>query len=185
MRILVTVLASMIASQAFATDTGFEAGNTFTVKQYHGTVSVMCMAPNDHGNYIYACHSEDFQPGLSAKFVTAPGVDADHVTLTSMWEGGKTVTKDAAFDSVSGKSGRAFNLWISTLLQRPLLDQGTNIIHYALSKNGKIQSEGGFIATVKALPDSQCSHQTLIESGNCQNLAWMCERYFNEVAQCE
>lgn len=175
----------LCVSPAFAVDTGFEAGNAFTSKQYHGTVSVMCMAPNDHGSYFYACHAEAFQPGESAKFVTAPGTDADHVTLTSTWEGGKTVTKDTGFDSASGKSSRAFNLWISTLLQRPLLDLGTNKIHYVLSKNGKTQSEGDFTATVQALPDSQCSHQALVESSSCQNMAFMCQRYFDEVAQCE
>jgi hypothetical protein len=190
-RTLMTVLCLISISQlaalsAGAMDAGFETGNSFTAREFLGQVSVMCMAPDDHSSYFYACDTDGLDPSLTAKFVTAPGTDADHVTLSSTWENGKTVTKDTGFDSANGKSTKAFNLWMSTLFQRPLLNSGTNKIHYVLSKNGQTQSEGDFAAIVQSAPASQCGMGTLTEfsSVNCRNSIYMCQRFFDEAANC-
>jgi len=192
MRTLMTVLSLLLISQAAAlsagaVDAGFETGNSFTAREFRGQVSVMCMAPDDHGSYFYACDSYGLDPSVTAKFVTAPGADADHVTLSSTWENGKTVTKDTGFDSASGMSTKAFNLWISTLFQRPLLNSGTNKIHYVLSKNGQTQSEGDFAATVQSAPVSQCGIGNITEfsSVNCRNSVYMCQRFYDEAAHCD
>jgi hypothetical protein len=145
------------------------------------------MAPNNSQTYFYACADESLEPGESAKFVTAPGVDADHVALSATWESGKTVNKDTGFDSASGKSTKAFNLWIDTLFQRPLLNYGDNKIHYVLSKDGQTQSEGDFTATVEKAPLSKCDNVMLMETfaGNCTNPNFMCQRYFQMNPRCD
>jgi hypothetical protein len=180
------LISQAVALTAGAVDTGFETGNSFTAREYQGQVSVNCAAPDDHRGYFYACDDYGLDPAMSAKFVTAPGTDADHVKLSATWENGKTVSKDTGFDAASGKSSREFNLWISTLFQKPLLNSGTNKIHYVLSRNGQARSEGDFIATVQQAPVSQCGSGMVTEfnSGNCQNQQYMCERFFNEVAHC-
>lgn len=182
-----TVLASAFAASAFAVDTGFESGNKLTARAYRGELIVNCMAPGNSQIYFYACTDERLDPAEAAKFVTAPGVDADHVALSASWENGKTVKKDTDFDSASGKSTREFNLWISTLFQRPLLNYGENKIHYVLSKDGQTQSEGDFKATVEKAPVAQCNQGMLMETfaGNCTNPYFMCQRYFQESARCE
>lgn len=181
------LLASLFSVHAFAVNTGFETGNEFTARLYRGQVSVSCISSNDHSIYYYNCSAEDLDPAQTANFVIAPGVDADQVALTSTWENGKTVDKNTDFDSTTGKSKKKFNLWISTLFQRPLLDFGTNKIHYVLSKDGKTQSEGDFTATVKKAPATTCRPASLMETfaGNCQSVTVMCQRYFQEVAQCD
>lgn len=188
MRILsMVVLASAFVSSAFAVETGFETGNTLTARLYRGQVAVRCISPGDQQTYFYSCENEDLSPAQTAKFVTSPGVDGDHVALSSTWENGKTVKKDADFDSISGKSKRAFNLWISTLLQRPLLDYGTNKVHYVLSKDGQTQSEGDFTATVDKAPPSHCGTLMIVETfeNDCRNAFIMCQRYFQENPRCE
>jgi hypothetical protein len=169
-----------------ANEPGFETGDSFTATDYRGHVTVLCEDPTDHRSYFYSCRTESLLPAPTARFVAQPGTNADHVTLISRWENGKTYSKEGRFDSESGKSITNFNLWIATLFQRPLLTYGTNQIHYVLSKNGQPQAQGDFVATVQKAPAQTCRDDVLTElnASSCHNGPWMCQRYFDEVARC-
>jgi hypothetical protein len=194
---MLAVLASalvtqVISGQSFAAvETGFEKGNTLTARDYQGQVTVHCNAPGDQQTYFYSCHGNGLEPVEFSKFVIDPahlaGMDANQVALSATWENGHIVYKDMGFDSKSGKSKREFNLWINTLLQRALLNYGTNKIHYVLSKDDRTQAEGDFIATVQKGSDSTCEPMFLYEtlSSSCQNAYEMCQRYFSQNTHCQ
>jgi hypothetical protein len=195
MAVLTLSSVSAFATSAFAVETGFEKGNTFTARDYRGQVTVRCNAPNDQQTYFYSCSGNGLEPAEFSKFVIDPvtlaatlsGANADQVALSATWENGHIVYKDMGFDSKSGKSKREFNLWINTLLQRALLNYGTNKIHYVLSKDGKPQTEGDFTTTVQKGEVSTCEPMLLMETlgASCRNAYEMCQRYFSQNTHCQ
>lgn len=120
-------------------------------------------------------------------FVGPEGVKADAITLTATHEDGSKRTKSESYDSAKGLSNKTFNLWISTLLQRPLLNPGKNTIAYKMTLGGKVVASGEFVADVKDGGAKFCKRRGNYWSANssdCLNPANLCYRYLRDNNYC-
>ena len=101
---------------------------------------------------------------------------------------GTTREKAKGWDSAKGRSTDTFNLWISTLLQRPLLDYGANAVHYSLTKDGKPVREGSFTANVRRGEARSCRYRRHYTSHNMSDCragsTTLCDRYFRDENYC-
>jgi hypothetical protein len=179
--------AALHSISAQAVTTGFTAGNEFTATMLRGDLSIRC---HEHGETDYArfsCQQQILDPAEYSYFVTEPGDDADTVTLKATWENGKTVEKTEKFDRTSGRSKGSFNLWISTLFQRPLLDIGKNQVQFKLSRNGSSVRQGDFIAWIQEGADRKCPARfvTSFRLEECRNPSLACGNYFRGENYCE
>lgn len=164
-------------------------GDQFTAISVEGNLSVQCMGTNNGPSYATAhCESEILNPAEYSYF-QGPNIDADTVSLQATWENGKTTkSKTANYDSVKGKSTKSFNLWIQTLLQRPLLNYGKNIVKYTLTKNGKTVEEGNFNVEVVKGGNSVCPRMGYFTSNNSQDCAFpnnFCSTFFQQNNYCQ
>ncbi len=168
---------------------GFQTGNEFTATIIRGRISVSCSEGGRHDSASFRCSDEVLDPAEFVRFTGPKGVDADKVTLAATWASGKTREKTKGYDPAAGRSTGRFNLWISTLFQRPLLDYGRNAIRYILKKGGKPVLEGGFVANVRRGETRQCRyrrHYFSSDLGDCRSATTrMCERYFREENYCQ
>lgn len=167
---------------------GFETGNDFSAVRLRGEITVSCSDPG-RGQDIsrLRCQEEILEPAEFVRLLGPAGVDADQVALTARWESGKTRSKTGSYDGAAGRSGR-FNLWISTLLQRPLLDYGVNQLGYVLKKGGRPVSEGAFTAVVRRGEQRLCRRHRWYHSSDpsdCRaGASRMCDRYFADEDYC-
>jgi len=164
---------------------GFDAGNDFSATPIYGEVSVTCNDNGRHERATFRCRDEILEPFDHVRFVGPDGVDADKVELSSTWESGKIRTKKKGYSN--GRSSGHFNLWIATLLQRPLLDYGANAVHFVMKKAGVRVAEGDFKATVTKGERRNCSHRPHYWSSNesdCRTGSTVCGRMFREQNYC-
>ena len=167
---------------------GFDAGNEFDATPLYGEVSVTCF---DNGRSEFAsfrCRDEILEPFDHVRFTGPAGVDADAVELSARWENGKTRSKKGGYDADLGRSSGHFNLWIATLLQRPLLDYGANAVHFVMKKGGSRVAEGDFTATVRKAPRRECRYRPHYPSHNANDCragsTSVCGRMFREQSYC-
>jgi hypothetical protein len=187
MKLILILTFLMMACNSFAT--GLTGGDQFSAVAISGQLSVQCMGSNPGTNYGTAyCQSELLNPGEYSYF-TGPNIDADSVTLQATWPNGKvSKSKTEKYNSTTGKSVKSFNLWISTLLQRPLLSYGKNIVRYVLSKNGNKVEEGIFNVEVTTGETKRCQRSgfyTSNDNNDCVFPQNLCNRYFAENNYCE
>ena len=187
MKKIILLALSLISSTVFAA--GFEAGNEFVATPLEGSISVTCndfsTGERDFGTFI--CRDEILQPGEVLRFQGDVGVDADEVSLTAKWEDGSTRTKTKDYDPATGMSKGRFNLWIQTLLQRPLLDYGKNEINFQLTKDSTPVQEGSFIANVAKGAKRTCSVREHFFSNTIRDCRFpddLCRRYFSMHNYC-
>lgn len=182
------VSLSMIASApALAAETGFTAGNDLRTMPIRGEVSVSCSENGMSEFAHFICEDTLLDPAEYSYFVTTPGGDADSVTLTATWPNGKTVSKTERYDASKGKSDGSFNLWIETLFQRPLLTMGANRVHYSLTRDGTVRSEGDFTATIQPGELRTCrrGHVTSFRMDDCRFGNSACNQYFRQENYCQ
>ncbi|MCM2279365.1 MAG: hypothetical protein NDJ89_14920 [Oligoflexia bacterium] len=175
-----------LLSQAGATQTGFEGGNEFEAIAIEGTLAIRCHQGSESDFAIFDCRSEILEPGEYARFVTEPGGAADRVILTATRENGSIRTKSDRFDAAKGQSEGHFNLWISSLLQRPLLNYGANRIHYSLKRDKVEERSGDFIVNVKRGPTRVCARgsMTSFRLDDCRIPGFACSQYFERENYC-
>jgi len=167
------------------TGVGFDAGNEYSATPVYGEVSVTCNENGRHDRATFRCRDEILEPFDHVRFVGPDGIDADRVELVSRWESGKTRKKNKGYEN--GRSFGHFNLWIATLLQRPLLDYGANAVHFVMKKDGKRVAEGDFTATVKKGERRRCGYRPHYWSSNasdCRTGTTVCRRMFREQRYC-
>lgn len=169
-------------------EVGFKAGNNRTAVLARGEIHVYCPGGNYGGptSRIYICQREVMVEGEHDYFVGPQGIKADEVVLAARHQDGSSRTKTISYDSSKGRSSKSVNLWILTLLQKPLLDVGENRVTYTLKKNGKVADRGEFIAFVKDGGRKICSRRGYYtgHSGDCNNVESFCSRYFHENNYC-
>ena len=83
------------------------------------------------------------------------------------------------------KSRRRFNLWLSSLFQRPLLKRGMNSIQWELTNDGQVKESGEF--EVEVVPNArtlQCDRRLLTSSrlSDCRGYASACSYYFRRTS---
>ena len=188
MKLVLSLVMCMLGLSAQA-EVGFKNGNQKTAFLSQGRIVVHCQS-NTPGGPIFGsfdCRQEILTSGEYDYFVGPAGVKGDSVTLTALHQDGSQRTKTVAYDSAKGQSKKSINLWIATLLQRPLLDPGKNVVRYKITLNDKVTSSGEFIAEVKDGGTRTCSRTGSYWSNissDCQNGSSMCSRYFNENNYC-
>ncbi len=181
--LFVTVLFS---AQSFAG--GFSSGNQFNATLISGNVTVMCPnAPTGSPqNAYFSCRAGTLDP-VEYDYFIGPVVDGDSITLKVTRADGSTRDKTHGYDGKAGKSTSRFNLWISSLTQRPLLADGNNIVAYKITKGGQSVVEGSFVATVVRQPAAVCRSGTILGNSpnDCQNQMTACGIYFEQNNYCQ
>lgn len=187
---LIMASAVLFFVQHSGAATGFSSGNVFEHVNVYGSVTMQCPSRSGDGSQVTAffrCSGDRLNPNETAYFVTDEAVAADHVYLTAIHADGSKREKNDLFSSAKRRSNSRFNLWISTVFQRPLLDFGTSRILYKLTKNGSVAKEGEFVAEVRQGKDVLCRNEYLFssDSTDCLNSGYACSKYFNQVHDCQ
>lgn len=161
---------------------GFKSGNEMVSNYIYGNIHAYCPGTSR----FHTCRMDYLEPGDRDKFVH-PAIDADKVELIANHQQGSQTKKKSKFDAVQGQSKKYINLWLGSLLQRPLLRKGTNRIEYKLTKNGNMVKSGTFTATVQEAPAKRCRDRVyhFHRDNDCQNLSFLCQRYFSEQGYCQ
>lgn len=176
-----------------AADGGFANGNEFVATPVQGQVRVVCNGFNGNDTALYSCRDVALSPSPYDYFVgpqIARNNVSDRIELQATLEDGTVRTKTTGYDGMRGKSRDAFNLWISTLFQKPLLGYGVNKIRFRviLSENHTEHTvDGDFIANVKRGTVRTCPAVEYVSSdiNDCSSQYSICQRYFQEYKNCQ
>ncbi|KYG68827.1 hypothetical protein AZI87_06250 [Bdellovibrio bacteriovorus] len=187
---MLKVIASILlfSSMASAEFVGFSHGNELSATAISGTVKVICSGFNGSGSAIYTCRDMALNPAAYDHFVGPQDSRTDRVELVATHADGSSRSKTAEYDGYRGKSKEAFNLWISTIFQKPLLEAGVNTIRYRIySRNIEPMAEGTFVANVKRGAPRQCptAQYTSSDINDCNSQYSICQRYFEEYNNCQ
>ena len=178
------ILVLFISSfQLFANEQiGFKSGNDLSSQYIYGQIQTFCPSTSR----MHTCRMDYLEPGDRDKFIH-PAIDADKVTLEAVHQQGSRRQKKGSFDAVQGESKKYFNLWLGSLLQRPLLRSGKNVLNYKLHKGKNVVKSGSFIVNVKKADAKKCHYRTYHsqQDRDCQNPSFLCQRYFSEQAYCQ
>jgi hypothetical protein len=182
------LLLSLLLCSATTFAAGLSGGDQYSTQNIYGRLNVQCMGPQGSTTAFADCRGQILNPGEYSYFV-GPKSEADSVTLVATHENGSvSKAKTEKYDGQAGKSKKSFNLWISTVLQRPLLDFGKNTVKYTLSENGRVTEQGTFVVTVVDGGRSVCQrigYYTSASSSDCQFPSNLCSRYFSENNYCQ
>ncbi|HEY8271261.1 MAG TPA: hypothetical protein VIG33_10270 [Pseudobdellovibrionaceae bacterium] len=179
-------LLGLILSTGFAADetsVGFSQGNRFYSSHLQGTVTVYC----ESGETVtYTCNDTVLDPSSYDYFVGPQGVKAEEVSLTSTRADGSRRERTESYNSKTPRSMSAFNLWISTPFQRPLLGLGSNKIDYRLKSAGKTVDQGAFSVSVTYGGPRTCpaTHYNSNDASDCQSPYTICQKYFEQYDHC-
>lgn len=176
--------AALFAVSAFSQQ--FKSGNHFYSIPIYGRVSISChdVTNGQFRTADYSCNDLRLAPVEFDYFVGPAGINADQVNLTAVQASGKKVEKKGSYEN--GISGKRFNLWIQTLLQRPLLDEGKNVVSYKMTANGQTTSEGTFEAVIERGQSKTCpnGHITSNTLSDCDSPYTACQIYFDRYNYC-
>lgn len=183
---LVCLLLTVSSLQAFGS-ARFSGGDTFEAIDLEADITVSCQEGMERDVRYVTCSESLLNPGEYTYFVGPEGVVADTVKVKSTWENGKGEEKQASYDNDKGRSGKALNLWISTLLQRPLLDYGVNKIDWEMSQSGQTVASGTYDVKVvdkgtRRCPSGYYSSWTM---NDCRFPSSVCDRHFRSYNYCE
>ncbi|MDG0815964.1 hypothetical protein [Bdellovibrio svalbardensis] len=183
------VFSILIASLMAHADIGFKRGNDRTAVLSQGDITVQCSgdAHNPPNTTYSRCQLEILSQGDYDYFIGPQRVQGDEVTLTATHSDGSSRSKTVGYDSSTGQSTKALNLWVYTLLQKPLLNAGDNKITYAISYKGKITARGEFLATVKDGGKKICRRHGYYSSMNpseCRFPQNFCSQFFQQNNFC-
>ena len=181
-------LAMFLVGSTCTFAAGLSGGDQYSAQNIYGRLTLQCATPNGMTTVFTDCRRQILNPGEYAHFV-GPQTDADHVTLRATREDGSvSKAKTAEYDGAEGKSKKTFNLWISTVLQRPLLNFGKNTVTYTLTKNGNKVEEGTFVVNVVDGGKAVCQRSGFYFSNledDCKFPSNYCPVYFNENNYCQ
>lgn len=177
----------ILSIEMFAQADGFKSAKEFTAVPVEGYMRLTCygqgigQAPQ---TVSLICQDVVLDP-VEMDYFVADRVDADQVNLVSHRSDGKEVKKSSDFQN--GSSTKRFNLWISTLTQKPFLRIGLNTIDFELTKNGQSIKRGSFQVPVKSSATKYCpdGFYTSYNENDCMNDAIMCSRYFKDFNYCQ
>jgi hypothetical protein len=178
---IVFAVTFFITQVSFAA--GFATGNNFQALSSRGQVTVSCK--NVSSPATFDCWDSSLSP-VEFDYFVGPTINADTVILTVTRADQSERTKDSRYDFRRGVSVDRFNLWSASLFQRPLLADGANRVHYALTLKGSVVLEGDFTATVTRQPTAVCQDQSYNsdDSSDCSNQYAICGRYFEQLHYC-
>lgn len=181
-------LVHILCSFAQADVAGFSRGSEFIGTSIQGQVRVNCNGFNGSATAVYNCRDIALEPNPYDHFIGPKDSRLDKIDLTAFHEAGTNRNKLMGYDGIRGKSREAFNLWISTIFQKPILAFGLNTIRYKLySDYNSTVVEGNFNVVVKRGFARQCQSMQYDSSdiNDCNSQYSICQRYFNEQKNCQ
>lgn len=178
---LILILFTTVAAHAAAP--GFSQGSQFLAVPIQGVVTVYC---SNGDTATYTCYDRVLDPSSYDYFVGPEGVRAQEITLSCVRPDGSSRERTEEYDTKGTKSLHAFNLWINTPFQRPLLGMGMNKIDYRMSNMGKIIQQGTFTVNVAQGTARTCptTHYNSADRNDCQSPYTVCQRYFEQYDYC-
>ena len=180
MRFFTALVAALFSFSVLSNDIGFEKGNEFQAHYLRGTFTLYC----GQNSRIVNCSASYLSPSNYSKFSHPNAGEADKVILSTVTDRGRTRTKRSSMEN--GLSKKSFNLWIASLLQRPLLKAGENTVAYKLEKDGQEIESGEFTVNVENQPTRQCPWGSIHAPGNtdCGSGYSYCDNYFRRYNFC-
>lgn len=165
----------------------FEGIKDFRYQPISGRLWISCYEGGVSQTVYAICREDLLEPFERGYFSVDESVDADQVELSSVWASGKTVTKETQFDKDQKRSAKKINLWISSLFQTPLLDEGVNQVTYTLKNQGAIVYQGQTEVKVERHPVRTCGvgHASSMSMMDCTNTTNKCYEYFKEQNWCK
>lgn len=183
-----TIIMALLLSSASTFAAGLSGGDQYSTVNIYGRLHVQCTGPQGSSSAYADCRGQILNPGEYSYFV-GPKTEADSVTLVASHEDGSvSKPKSSAYDGDKGRSKKSFNLWISSVLQRPLLDFGKNNVKYTLSQNGRVTEQGSFQVNVVDGGRAVCQRTGFYYSNtasDCNFPTNLCSRYFSEHNYCQ
>jgi len=183
--ILISVVTAnaQISSQPASLTVGFLSGSQFSSSHIQGAVTVYC---SNNDSVTFTCYDTVLDPNNYDYFAGPPGVVADELTLNNLRPDGGRREKTVTYNYVESRSEDAFNLWISSPFQRPLLALGKNNVDYLLLSRGKIVNQGTFIVNVTQGEPRTCAatHYNSNDPNDCKSQYTVCQRYFEQYNYC-
>lgn len=173
----------LITRSTFAAGPGFSSGSNFVAYAIQGQVVVHC---SDGTSASYNCRDSVLDPASYDYFIGPAGVKADEVALSCLRADGTRRDRISNYNSTLGRSSDSFNLWISTLFQRPLLLPGINKIDFQLRNLGQGVVRGVFEVVVNYGAPRTCplTHYNSTDSNDCQSQYTVCQKYFEQYQYC-
>lgn len=181
----------LLCSAASAGYVGFASGSQFKATPIEGTVIITCDGFNGSGQATYTCRDVVLEPQNYDVFQGPQGSEATQVELSVDREDGSNRVKVSNYNGKSGKSLSAFNLWVSSLFQSPLLTVGANKLTYSIyslsSTNARQEyAHGSFTVTVtrNTLRRCQTTEYQSTDVSDCSSQYSICQRYFEQYNSC-
>lgn len=181
------VSIGFLASSVPSVAADFNGHREFTHVDLVGDVDVTCLGGGQIGRRSFQCSGYMLNPQMFSRFHHEFDGQADRVTLSTQHRNNKTVRKSSDWDQSKQRSKDAFNLWVSTVFQRPLLQMGLNTISYDLTRSGRSVESGTFMVRVNDGGTRQCRYRriTTTDSTLCENGNIACGDYFELENNCE
>lgn len=176
------------AASALAQADNFGGQTLFEAVSFSGQLRIVCDDPQEGRDFAHVdCQETNLEPFEYAYFYTDAGIDANSITLKSVWENGAERKKTVGYDPETGRSQSRVNLWIATLTQRALLAVGANQIHYKLKKDGVEVKRGQFTVNVLRGEGRRCrmGYYASHDSNDCRFPERLCPRYFANKNYCD
>jgi len=184
--LLTIVLFNFIILTQTASADSFKSGNKFLTDPIYGNLTVNCHDPRFGMRTVnFQCQDLRLAP-VEYDYFEGPKVDADFVELVSTFENGKK-SKMKSSNYRDGASTDQLNLWISTLFQRPLLNEGKNQVSFKLKKRGTIVHQGQFEVRIDKGPSHRCPNGIINSNqpSDCESAYTICDEYFRQYHFCE
>ena len=170
--------ATLLTPNTSATErVGFSTGDTFTAYNLQGSLTLFCPTRSR----TTSCYGYSLSPAMWDKLVFPGTIQADEVELTNTSSRNQR-SKTSKIRNGENRSRKAFNLWVRTLFQRPLLALGSNTIAYKFSSNNNVTEQGEFQVYVIDGGNKICPHLRMSASDrDCDNPTLACDSYFRAV----
>ncbi|MCB0415611.1 MAG: hypothetical protein KDD50_14835 [Bdellovibrionales bacterium] len=182
------ILISVFLGQALWAQS-FEAGNDMQTVKLNGDFTLRCTAGSKYSTRYVYCSDEYLMGGTHQYFLMdGQGKKIDKVNLKSTYSSnGREVKKSVKFDSDKSRSKKRVNLWIETLLQKPMLDYGNNKIEYTAFNGNDVVSSGEFNVNVSLKETRECDHDVIFarNDSDCDFPDRLCDRYFSRQNDCQ
>jgi hypothetical protein len=164
---------------------GFQSGNQFTVHNIYGEIQIRCQTPTESITTTYDCNESTLLPSELDIFIGPRGTMANEVTLYNAQD--PRTRRTTAYNAHLGQSASTINLWLRSLLQRPLLSFGVNRIEFELTNGGTLVTKGNFNVSVTRGEAFTCSKTGSFQSNladDCRNPQRFCSDFFKSQNYC-
>lgn len=190
---LAIILGINLGLTLYAQAQTFSRGDSFTSVALRGTVVAYCQqgtpgfpGPGGPSMVTYSCRDVILEPAEMDYFVGPQGISADTVVLQVTHADGSSRMKSYPYDSTTFRTTKRVNLWMASLFQKPLLEDGLNKFSYNLKQADQMVQTGHFdVQVVRGAPRT-CPYSsiTIWDPNECSNQVSVCRRYFQQFNDC-